>query len=166
MTQAASTYFPLNVQQAWDNHFSAFGEKNMEKIMLDYDETSVIRVYTNTTGQLAEFRGTMQIRQFFAGVFQEMVDTSSMQAPVQVVEEDYKQVFLVWKFPSSGMDLATDTFIFGPDNKIKRQNIVMEKRAGFVAQAVSSGRMGAAPTSSSGRMGAASSLLSPAAAGG
>merc|ERR1719464_1590503 len=131
---SVTQYFPMNVQQAWDNHFSAFGEKNVEKILLDYDETSVIRVYTSGTGALTEFRGTQRVRDFFTGVFRDLPDMTTLEAPVQIVEEDYKQVFLVWKCSSSGVALASDTFIFGPDNKIKRQNITLDK-AGAISQA-------------------------------
>merc|ERR1719464_2116720 len=138
-------YFPMTVQQAWDNHFSAFGEKNVDKILLDYDETSVIRVYTSGTGALTEFRGTQQVREFFTGCFQDLPDMTTLEAPVKIVEEDYKQVFLVWKCPSSGVVLASDTFIFGPDNKIKRQNITLDKKAGVMSQAAHSiGSAGAA----------------------
>merc|ERR1719277_1512089 len=91
-----------------------------------------------------EYRGTQQVRQFFTQVFQDLADMTTLEAPVNVVEEDYKQVFLVWKCPGSGVALASDTFIFGPDNKIKRQNITLDKKGGggVVSQAV--GAVGAA----------------------
>jgi len=122
-------YFPSSVQQAWDNHFAAFGAQDLDKIMLDYDETSVARTYDNTTGQKAEYRGTAGIRQMFTNLFADLKDLATLNAPVIDVEEDAKQVFLVWKCPGCGYKHATDTFIFGPDFKIKRQNIVITKEA-------------------------------------
>jgi len=122
-------YFPSSVQMAWDNHFNAFGTQDLDKIMLDYDETSVARTYDNTTGQKAEYRGTASIRQMFANLFADLKDLATLDAPVVEVEEDAKQVFLVWKCPGCGYKHATDTFIFGPDFKIKRQNIVVTKEA-------------------------------------
>mmetsp|Transcript_148161 Transcript_148161/g.369392 ORF Transcript_148161/g.369392 Transcript_148161/m.369392 type:complete len:311 (+) Transcript_148161:65-997(+) len=126
---AVAGYFPSSVKQAWDNHFDAFGKQDLDKIMLDYDETSVARVYDNTTGQKTEFRGTAQIRQMFTNLFADLKDLTTLDAPVVDVEEDGKQVFLVWKCPGCGYKTATDTFIFGPDYKIKRQNIVVTKEA-------------------------------------
>jgi len=40
-----AAYAPMTVQAAWDNHFDAFGGQDLNKIMLDYDETSVVRIY-------------------------------------------------------------------------------------------------------------------------
>merc|ERR1719188_1356214 len=114
---------------ARDNHFEAFGKQDLDKIMLDYDETSVARVYDNTTGQKTEFRGTAMIRQMFTNLFADLKDLATLDAPVVDVEEDAKQVFLIWKCPGCGYQTATDTFIFGPDFKIKRQNIVVTKEA-------------------------------------
>ena len=42
-------YSPGSVQAAWDNHFSAFGEQDLDKIMLDYTEDSLLRLYDFTT---------------------------------------------------------------------------------------------------------------------
>merc|ERR1719188_1266950 len=114
---------------ARDNHFEAFGKQDLDKIMLDYDETSVARVYDNTTGQKTEFRGTAMIRQMFTNLFADLKDLATLDAPVVDVEEDAKQVFLIWKCPGCGYKTATDTFIFGPDFKIQRQNIVVTKEA-------------------------------------
>jgi len=142
-------YFPMSVQQAWDNHFAAFGAQDLDKIMLDYDETSIVRVYFKANAQKAEHRGTAQIRAMFAALFKDLPDLTTLAAPVVDVEEDPGQVFLVWKCPGSGFDLATDTFIFGADKKIKRQNIVVDKMVGFVAQASNAvgAAAAAAPTS-------------------
>jgi len=123
------SYYPTSVQAAWDNHFDAFGKQDLDKIMLDYDETSVARLYDNTTGQKTEFRGTAQIRQMFTNLFADLKNLDTLSAPVIDVEEDAKQVFLIWKCPGCGYKTATDTFIFGPDFKIKRQNIVVTKEA-------------------------------------
>ena len=53
----------------------------------------------------------------------------SAAAEVADVDEVGKTVFLVWECPGCGYYTATDTFVFGPDNKIKRQNIVVTKGA-------------------------------------
>lgn len=129
-------YYPQSVREAWNNHFSAFGEQNLDKIMLDYDETSVVRLFTNNTKEKKEFRGTAQIKDMFAGLFAELADKTTLQAPIQDVDEEPKTVFLIWECPGCGYKTATDTFVFGVDFKIKRQNIVVTKEA--VAPAISS----------------------------
>jgi len=123
----APVYAPMSVQQAWDNHFAAFGAQDIDKMMLDYDDTSIVKLWNNTTQTQTEFRGMAAIREMFLNIWQEMTDISTLQAPVQDVEEEMLTVFLVWKCPSSGFKHATDTFLFGNDFKIKRQNIVVTK---------------------------------------
>lgn len=121
-------YAPAKVQEAWDNHFAAFGAQDVEKILLDYDENSVARVHNNVTGETAQFKGLDGIRKMFVGLFADLKDLSTLSAPVVDVEEDAKQVFLVWKCPGCGYDTATDTFLFGSNLKILRQNIVVTQR--------------------------------------
>jgi len=121
-------YKPKSVQEAWDNHFAAFGAQDVDKILLDYDDNSVARVYNNVTQETTYFKGTDKIREMFVGLFGDLSDLSTLAAPVVDVEEDAGQVFLVWKCPGVGFETATDTFIFGKDYKIKRQNIVVTKK--------------------------------------
>merc|ERR1712084_202011 len=70
----------------------------------------------------------MGIRKMFTNLFGDLKDLATLSAPVINVDEKEKQVFLVWKCPGCGYDTATDTFIFGNDFKIVRQNIVVTKR--------------------------------------
>lgn len=145
---AASSYFPMSVQQAWDNHFGAFGAKSLDKIMLDYDETSIVRVYENQTGKLTEYVGTARIREFFANTFAMLPDMTTLEAPVSIVDDEHRQVFLVWKCPGCGVNWANDTFIFGPDFKIKRQNVVLDGKAGSAPAKGSAAAAGAAAATS------------------
>lgn len=124
-------YLPKTVQEAWDNHFSAFGEQNLDKIMLDYDEKSVTRVWNNVTGKKDEFVGVAAIRSCFAGLFKDLSDLKTLEAPVVDVDEEGRQVFLVWKCPGCNYETATDTFIYKQYRgamKISRQNIVVTKK--------------------------------------
>lgn len=123
------SYMPTTVAQAWENHFQAFEKQDLDKIMLDYDEASVARIYDWTKGAETIFTGTAEIRACFAGLFAQLTDRSTMAAPVCQVEENPKTVFLCWKCPSSGILSATDTFIFGANYKVQRQNIVLTSAA-------------------------------------
>ena len=38
-------YNPANSSEAWNNHFSAFQDQNLARIMLGYDSSSQVRVY-------------------------------------------------------------------------------------------------------------------------
>jgi len=117
------------VQNAWDNHFSAFGAQDVDKILLDYTAQSVITIYDQSTGTKTVHTGLDGARACFEGLFKSLSDISDLDAPVQIVKEAHKRepgsVFLVWKCPASGYVEATDTFIFDKSAKILRQNVVV-----------------------------------------
>jgi ketosteroid isomerase-like protein len=120
------SYHATTVQQAWDNHFAAFGAQSVEQVMLDYIEESQLRAFDHRTGVMTEANGRAQIQQFFADLFIALHDTSGLTAPIVHVTDSpaSKQVYLVWTCPTSGILTATDSFLFGNNNKILRQNIV------------------------------------------
>merc|ERR1719158_2119621 len=96
-------YVPQTVQQAWENHFGAITSRDIEKLMLDYDDNSMVRAFDNGTGKKTDYRGLAQIREFFSRLLGELQDMSSLVNPVtDVEEEDIRQVFSVWRCPTSG----------------------------------------------------------------
>jgi hypothetical protein len=110
----------------WQNHLNAFGTQDLDKIMLDYTEDSMIAVHDIATGNNAVIKGMDDIRAMFSGLFDELDDLEGLGTPVIKVEsEPVPQVFLVWECPSSGITQATDTFAFDDAGKIIRQNIVV-----------------------------------------
>ena len=120
----APAYNPTSVQEAWDNHFSAFGGQDLDKIMLDYDNSSVLKAYDFTSKVQYTHVGEVAIRGFFAGLFTLLSDLSGLTAPtVEVTEAPNKQVYLIWTCPTSGITSAQDTFIYTDAFKISRQNI-------------------------------------------
>ena len=127
MSAPKTGYFATSVQAAWDNHFEAFGKQDLEKIMLDYDETSIVKLYNSVDGSKKDFVGVQGIREMFAKLFEDLFDLKTLEAPVVEVDESRKTVFLVWKCPGCGFATATDTFVFGPDFKIKSQHVVVAK---------------------------------------
>ena len=125
-----SGYAPATVQAAWDNHFAAFGGQDLDQIMLDYTERSVIRCHDHRSGETTVCEGLTEIRAFFAGLFAALTDLSTLAAPEIVVEEKpFSQVFLIWSCPSSGFPSCHDTFHFDDDNRIIRQNIAYTSAA-------------------------------------
>merc|ERR1719446_692730 len=117
------------VQRSWDNHFAAFGGQDVERILLDYTEDSVITVYNQLTGDNTVYSGLDGARDCFEGLFASLYDTSDLAAPVITVKEatshEPGSVFLIWRAPASGYSEATDTFIFDDSAKIYRQNVVV-----------------------------------------
>merc|ERR1711924_55394 len=101
-----------------DNHFGAFGAQDVDKILLDYTEKSVIKVYNQVTDELVEFKGLKAVKECFTGLFKALSDLSGLAAPAIRVEEATEDkagmVFLVWRCPSSG---------------IAKQNVVIMKPA-------------------------------------
>ena len=121
------------VQASWDNHFAAFGGQDVDKILKDYTEKSVIKVYDQITGELAEFKGLKGVKELFTGLFKDLHDTSGLAAPAIRVDAGSEgiagSVFLVWRCPTSGFTHVTDTFLFDEDGKIAKQNIACIKAA-------------------------------------
>ena len=124
MQTEQSVYSASSVQSAWDNHFAAFGAQDVDKIMLDYSDTSVLKAFDHRTQALVTCTGRGQIRDFFINLFATLSDTSELAAPViEVTEAPAKQIYLIWSCASSGIVSATDTFMFDDNYKISRQNI-------------------------------------------
>ena len=69
-------------QAAWDNHFSAFGAQDLDEIMLDYTDASILNSYEYCSGVLTTAVGLSEIRSFFDGLFTTLSDTSDLAAPV------------------------------------------------------------------------------------
>merc|ERR1711939_429293 len=80
--------------------------QEVDKIMLDYDEESVLRCYEHTEGTNTTCKGTAEIREFFVGLFALLSDLSTLDAPVVEPSEDPKEVYLIWKCPGSGVASA------------------------------------------------------------
>jgi len=117
------------MQAAWDNHFTAFRNQDLDKIMLDYNERSVVTIFYSTARMTSTSTGSTGIRAMFKKLFQELSDLSDLSAPVIQVNTDPKSVFFCWACPSSGIQTATDTYVFGDDFKIHRQNLSITKKA-------------------------------------
>mmetsp|Transcript_24315 Transcript_24315/g.36477 ORF Transcript_24315/g.36477 Transcript_24315/m.36477 type:complete len:141 (+) Transcript_24315:33-455(+) len=121
--RSMSSYAPKTVQEAWDNHFQAFGGQDVQKILLDYNDKSKVTYYNATEKTKAIFEGEKQIGEMFTGLFKDLSDLNTLEAPEIDVCEDSKTVFLVWACPGCGYEKITDTFVFDDEFKISRQFI-------------------------------------------
>lgn len=121
-------YDPATYVDAWDNHFSAFGSKNITQIMLDYDDNSEVRLFDfeNPSNPPTTLVGPEAIEQFFIDLFAEL-DYSCLDAPV-IHNDEENLTFLVWENPCTGYEYFADTMHY-VDNKIRFQNIAFAKKA-------------------------------------
>jgi ketosteroid isomerase-like protein len=134
------------LHDAWDNHFRAFGNQNVDDILLDYAKDAKINVYNLASGTLQTFIGHSGVRECFQELFHNMHDLSDLRAPIQIVAEVKTQqerpylerpgkVLLVWSNPASGYMNATDTFISNKEGKFVQQNVVVDYRPSLVVLA-------------------------------
>jgi len=152
-----------SIQPAWDNHFAGFGagvsskkdtvERTaaLDKIMLDYDETSIVSIWdaaksdaenckggdTGNCKPAVEHTGLEAIKSMFDGLFDGLQGCTEADIPdgldakLEVVEPTASapgSVFLVWECKRAGFNKATDTFVFD-GVKIRKQNIVIETKS-------------------------------------
>ena len=88
-----------------DHHLTAFAEKDMDAILADYTEESVI--VTN----IGTFRGLDEIRGLYEDLFSEFSqEGTTMEVTQQEIEDDF--AFIVWEAetPDNVYEFATDTF--------------------------------------------------------
>ena len=120
----AQLYAPTCTAHVFQNHFEAFGEQDLAKIMLDYTEESTIDVWNWASQTLERKKGRQEISEMFAGFWQGMAlgGWGTMEAPVKETHDSpLKTGFLVWSAPENGIPMATDTFVYGDDFKIAMQ---------------------------------------------
>merc|ERR1740138_1456402 len=112
---------------SWENHAEAFGEMNVDKILLDYTEASTIIVSDVTTGVNNVFTGLAGVRTCFEALFGYLQTNggfpASLVVPDATVEKD--QVFLIWKAVASGITQGTDTFITDAAGKFAIQTVTL-----------------------------------------
>lgn len=68
-------------------------------------------------------------RTMFTELFSTMTDLSDLGLPDIELSEEDKMIWIIWRCPASGIVDATDTFIFGDEKKIHRQNVVLKTAA-------------------------------------
>ena len=117
-------YRPRRAEHVFKNHFDAFGEQDIEKMMLDYTEESVLSSWNWETGELTQYKGRGEIEAMFIGFWDSMAKGGwgKMEAPVtQTADEPQRVGFLVWSAPENGVPMATDTFVYDAEYKIITQ---------------------------------------------
>jgi len=104
-----------------DHHLEALVAGDLEAILADYDETSVVATPDATV------RGLAALREFFGGVLADLLQPGSrIEATTRVVDGDH--AYVVWHGESEKyrFPFATDTFV------VRGGKIVFQSFAGQV----------------------------------
>ena len=113
--QAASSIDEAKTREVLDRHMIAFKANDIEAIMSDYTEESILIIPDETR------RGLAEIRKGFEGAFAAFPkDSTTMTISKSIVAADVAYVIWQAKTPKFELPLATDTFIIR-DGKIIRQ---------------------------------------------
>jgi hypothetical protein len=99
----------------WKHHISAWEARNLDEIVSDYDEKSILIL----NGEI--FKGPAQIRSVFTSLFKIFDQGTNKISPPTIIENI---VYIQWSFTPQGSQEfdGTDTFIIEND-KIKIQTI-------------------------------------------
>lgn len=106
-------------KEVLDHHWEAFKGGDLEAVMADYTEESILI----TPGET--FKGLDEIRGVFVGAFKTYPqDQSSLKLVKSVVEKDV--AYIIWEAdaPSFTLDMGSDTFI------IRNGKIISQTYAG------------------------------------
>merc|ERR1739848_10059 len=101
-------YNPQNVSDAWKNHADAFGSEDLDKIMLDYTDNSIVELYDAEADAVDIFEGKTEIRAMFSNLFETLGMPNPFSVPVDPIIEEpsptmqFGQVFLLWEAASKG----------------------------------------------------------------
>ncbi|AUV82934.1 nuclear transport factor 2 family protein [Salinigranum rubrum] len=88
-----------------DHHLDAFTTQDLEEVMVDYDDDSV--VITN----MGTFRGLDEIEDLFSGLFDEYSQEGS-RVDLEQKEIEGDTAYIVWngETPDNDYEFCTDTF--------------------------------------------------------
>lgn len=113
--EAAASIDEEKTKQVVDHHWEAFIQNDLEAVMADYSEESVLITPDNT------FKGLEEIRKNFENAFVKFPkDKTPFRLNKSVVDRDVAYILWQAKTPTFDLTYATDTFVIR-DGKIIRQ---------------------------------------------
>ena len=114
-TRTATSFDEEVTQQVLDHHLQTFQANDLDGVMADYTEESVLVTPDRT------FNGLAEIRENFVGAFQALPNPGTTMTVVKsVVSKDVAYIVWTATTPTLNFKYATDTFIV-QDGKIVRQ---------------------------------------------
>ena len=114
-TEAPNPISEDKTKQVLEHHWQAFIQNNMEEVMADYTEASVLITPDAT------FKGLDEIRKNFENAFKTFPkDKTTFQLNKSVIEKEVAYILWRAKTPTLDLTYATDTFVIR-DGKIMSQ---------------------------------------------
>lgn len=114
----SSTNNPVDeakTKEIFDHHMKAFGENDLDGVMADYTDESIL-ITPDTT-----YSGLAEIRKGFEGAFKMFPkDSTTIQVVKTVVKNDIAYIIWSAKTPKFELGFGTDSFII-QNGKIIRQ---------------------------------------------
>lgn len=105
----------MSTQETFDHHNEAFASFDVEELLKDYDEDSLI------VSDSGIFEGEEEIRGMFEAFFEEWDDPrTEFEVTTEIVEDDVGVTHWECETPETVYEFGTDTFIIR-DGVIKRQ---------------------------------------------
>ena len=106
--------------QVLEHHLTGFALRDVDKIMVDYTESSILITPDGT------FKGLDQIEMYYENLLPAFpIDETIFEIDIQTVEKEI--AYIVWhaETPALTVPLGTDTFVV-EDGKIMRQTFVAQ----------------------------------------
>ena len=105
-------------QNVWEHHINAWGQKDLDAILSDYDESAFVIINNKV------FQGHDQIRSVFSQLFELFSHGNNNIQPAVVKAQT---IYITWKFTPNGFGgfAGTDSFVV-LDGKIQAQTIASE----------------------------------------
>ena len=97
-------------QEVFEHHLSAFGAHDMDSLMSDYTEQSIL------ISPEAKFKGVSEIKAFFEGIMPHFpTEGTSIEIDKMFTEDNI--LYITWhgSTPSLNVSFATDTFVIEND---------------------------------------------------
>lgn len=106
----------MSTQDVFEHHFQAFKDQDMEEMMKDYSEESLVVTGNGT------FKGLDEIEAMFEGFFEEFSGEYFVESTQEVIEGDI--AWFTWRAdnPSMFYEFGSDTFII-IDDVIRYQTV-------------------------------------------
>lgn len=106
----------MSTKSVYEHHIQAFQDQDLDAIMADYSEDSVVVTADET------FRGIDEITEMFEGFFEEFSGESLFDIQDEVFEDEIAYFTYRADTPSAYYEFGTDTFII-VDDVIKYQTV-------------------------------------------
>jgi len=120
-------YRAANDTEAFLHHLQAFQQRDMDGIMLDYTNQSLVLYYDFSGGKTQKYLGLSQIRTFFDWVVP-LVVTETLTASATEVRSGMG--WFVWGNPEQGVISGTDSIAYDEQHHVGFQSVVITSAPG------------------------------------